>query len=213
MGTANVTVRPCLHRCSVPLVDIHPITPDRVDDYFLLFDNAFKDNPHWAGCYCAFYDDPRPDEDWDPADEKSGLANREFRRDYIMRGRALGLLAYEDGPIGWVNAAPRDSYGNLRVFEEAVEDDDPPVGSIMCFVVRPDRRNQGVATALLESVDAYLRDLGMEIVEAYPRKAPSNRPDLPWTAAYYKGTPTMYENAGFERYREFDYFISMRKGI
>lgn len=194
-------------------MDIHPITPDQVDDYFVLFDNAFDDNPDWAGCYCAFYDDPRPDEDWDPANEDIGLANRAFRRDCIMSGRAYGLLAYDNGPIGWVNAAPRDSYRNLRLFAEAVGNDDPPVGSIMCFVIHPEQRNRGVATALLESVDEYLRDLGMEIVEAYPRKAPSDRANFPWTAAYYKGTPSMYQNAGFKRYREFEYFISMRKEI
>lgn len=195
-------------------MDVRPITPDLVDDYFRLFDNAFDDNPHWAGCYCALYDDPRRGEAWDTEQEGFAQANRAFRREWIGAGRAHGLLAYaQEVPIGWVNAGPREHYGNLRIFEAAVEADDPPIGAILCFVIHPDHRKQGVATTLLDAVEGHLRGLGMEVAEGYPRRAPPDADGLQWTAAFYKGTRTMYERAGYRVHREFERFISMRKQL
>ena len=35
---------------------IKPFSPDLSDDYLNFFDNdAFADNPDWAGCYCNYY--------------------------------------------------------------------------------------------------------------------------------------------------------------
>lgn len=195
-------------------MDIRPISPDLVDDYFRLFDNAFGDNPHWAGCFCAFYDDPRGSEEWNS--DRPGFAetNRANRSRTIREGRARGLLAFDgDGPVGWVNAGPRDAFGNLRIFAEAVADDDQRIGSVMCFVIHPDHRGRGVATGLLNSVDDYFRDLGLACSEAYPRNAPPDDPEFPWTAAYYKGTPEMYEKAGYRVHHEFDHFVAMRKAL
>lgn len=195
-------------------MEIRPIRPELADDYFALFDNAFTDNPHWAGCYCAFYDVATSNEDWDPSNESFGEENRSFRRGVIERGEANGLLAYRDGrPVGWVNAGPRERYGNLRHFAEAVEDDDPPTGSIMCFVIHPDHRGHGVASGLLASLDDYFREFDLSQAEAYPRKAPPTDPDFPWTAAFYKGTPSMYEGAGYQVHREYEHFTAVRKQL
>ena len=195
-------------------MEIRPIGPDLADDYFALFDNAFTDNPFWAGCYCAFYDVSTSNEDWDPSDEGFGQQNRAYRAEVVDRGDAHGLLAYRDGrPVGWVNAGPRDRYGNLRHFAEAIEADDPPTGSIMCFVIHPDHRGSQVASSLLAELDDYFRDFGLSQAEAYPRKAPPNDPDFPWTAAYYKGSPSMYERAGYRAHKKYEYFTSVRKPL
>lgn len=195
-------------------MDIRPISPDLIGDYFELFDNAFADNPWWAGCFCAFYDDPVANEEWDASDPEFAMRNRANRMATIDRGEAHGLLAYTAGrPVGWVNAGPRDRYQNLRIFAEAISPDDGAVGSIMCFVIHPDHRGQRVATALLGAVDGYFRDLNLEVAEGYPRKAPPDIPDFPFTAAYYKGTPSMFAQAGYVEYQQFDQFISVRKTL
>ena len=125
-------------------MDIRPITPALVNDYMVLFDNAFSDNPHWASCYRAFYDDPRSAEDWNASRSDFPSRNRENRQNTISEGKAYGLLAYEsDRPIGWVNAGPRRLYGNLHAFNQAADSKDPPVGSVMCFVIHPGASSKG----------------------------------------------------------------------
>ncbi len=198
----------------MPAIDIQPITPALSNAYFSLFDHAFSDNPRWAGCYCAFYDDPIADDQWDASDEEFALRNRANRADTIARGEAHGLLAFVDSkPVGWVNAGPRNSYGNLRIFARAVGPGDPAIGSVMCFVIHPEHRTQGVATALLGAVDDYFRDLGLFVAEAYPRREPPANPGFPWSAAYYKGTPEMYRKLGYLPHREFERFTAVRKTL
>ena len=63
----------------------------------------------------------------------------------LMRSaRANGLVAYRVGRVvGWCHAAPKTELLNLPTGSEA------DVGAIVCFVVAPDARRQGIATALL----------------------------------------------------------------
>lgn len=65
--------------------------------------------------------------------------------------------------------------------------------SIVCFVVDPKMRHQGVATALLEGALAWARDDGVTLVEAYPvDKMARSVDDRMW-----HGAKSMYDNAGF----------------
>lgn len=191
-------------------MEIRTFQPSMADQWFGFMDGAFDDNPEWAGCYCAFYDDTGPSFD----DQEPGFAerNRANRRATIEAGKAAGLVAVEDDEIlGWLNAAPRDMYGNLRRYAAAVEPDDPPTGSIMCFVVSPDHRGKGVATALLTSADDHFRTLGLEVAEAYPWAELDS--DEPFSAAAYKGTRKMYEDAGYAPVRDIKWFTVMRKAL
>lgn len=181
--------------------------PSLVGDYFTLFDAAFRDNPDWAGCYCAFYDSP-PGVPFDP--QQDGPANRMARRQRLVSGAARGLLAYVGAqPVGWCNVAPRSSFVNLRKFTAAAADGvDPAV--VMCFVIDPDWRGQGVATALLHGAIEAARRWGSPWLEAYPARPDSDPDGLPWTAAAYKGPLGMYLSAGFVRQGEFDTWLSVR---
>lgn len=190
-------------------IDVVELSHDLEQDYFALFDAAFRDNAEWDGCYCAFHDDTsgRP---WrnheDAAEHRLERANR------IRTGDAHGLLAYVDGhPIGWCNVAPRSTLPNLRAFAQAVDDpaDDPAV--IVCFVIDPDWRQQGVASALVQGAIEASRRWGAPWLEAYPPQ--SADPEEPWTSAYYTGPLGMYQKAGFEVVRELGFGYVVRHDL
>lgn len=192
-------------------VRVVELTPELADDYVALFDAAFRDNPGWAGCYCAFYDAPAG-QPFDP--EVDGEQHRGDRVGRIRAGVARGLLAYAgDRAVGWCNVGPRSSIPNLRRFADAVEDpaDDPAV--VMCFVIDPEHRGRGVATALLREAVRVAGRWGCPWVEGYPAKPDVDTEGLPWTAAFYKGTPAMYEAAGFRPVRDMGTWWVMRHDL
>lgn len=194
-------------------MEVRSLTADLVDDYFTLFDSAFADNPAWAGCYCEYYEVPGPDEDFDTDEPESRERHRTTRRERILAGTVHGLLAYEgDEPIGWLNCGPRAGYRNLRSYADIPSPHDPPTGSVQCFVVHPDHRGKGVASALLAAADDHLRALGMHVAEGYPRSIPVREGQSP-TAAYYKGSREMFEQAGYEHVGSGVAFHVMRKDL
>jgi len=195
-------------------IRVEPLGPERVDDYLSFFDSAFADNPRWAGCYCAYYDDPCADDEW-VADAAGAAAHRAFKAERIRRGSARGLLAYRGAEvIGWCNAGPRSGFGNLRAFAGAISDPDEPVGCVMCFIVLPAHRRSGVGSALLAAVDDYFRELGLAVAEGYPRAPSHEVPSyLPWSAASYHGTESMFRAAGYDMTREVGSFAVMRKRL
>src|SRR5256884_9791957 len=98
-------------------IEVRELTPELLQDYLRFFDQAFSDFPHWAGCYCGFYD--TPGNDWD-ATAKAGPQHRAARSQQIGSGKAQGQLAYIDGtPIGWCNAQPRANFANMRHYTVA----------------------------------------------------------------------------------------------
>jgi len=151
-------------------IEVRELKPELLSDYLKFFDKAFSDFPHWAGCYCGFYD--TPGNDWD-ATAEAGPEHRAARSERINKSRAQGLLAYiDDEPVGWCNAQPRASFANMRSYRVAVTDPDEPVGSIMCFLVAPEHRGKGVCTALLKAAcDKFHRD-GLQVAEGLPCHEP-----------------------------------------
>jgi GNAT superfamily N-acetyltransferase len=193
------------------LVDVVEIGPDRVEDYLALFDRAFHDNPDWGGCYCAFYDTP-PGQPFDT--DADGPRHREQRRARIASGSARGLLAYRDGvAVGWCNVAPRSEVANLRKFAEAIEDPADQPAVIMCFVIDPDHRGAGVASALLRGAIEVSRRWGAAWLEGYPTNPDSDLDGLPSSAAFYKGPLRMYLNAGFTISREIGSWYVVRHDL
>jgi GNAT superfamily N-acetyltransferase len=193
-------------------LELATLRPEHAEDYLAFFDRAFADNPAWSGCYCAFYEDPCPDAEWSPA-ASAGPAHRAARGAQIKSGKAHGVLALDRREIvGWCNAGPRSAFGNLRVFGSAVGDPREPVGAVMCFVIAPERRREGIATALLARAESLFRELGLSFAEAYPRALPPN-PAVPASASYYKGSPAMYERAGYLPHRRFERFTCVRKRL
>ncbi len=184
----------------VPLVgppNIRALTPALADDLLRFFDHdAFVDNPDWSSCYCMFPHCTAPQ--WDVEPERTAQRNRADKAALIRRGEAHGHLAYDSGRVvGWCHAAARSSLPGVETGEAFVIDDDPSrIGSIVCFIVAPAYRRQGIARRLLDAACDGLRAQGMAIAEAYPHDA--DRSD----ARAFFGPLEMYLGAGFSVYRD-----------
>jgi len=189
------------------------LDPSLVPDFVTFFhDDAFADFPWWSGCVCSFYESA--EDPWD-ASQAAFERHRNEKVERIRAGRSHGYLAYSEGKVvGWCNAAPRESYANLRRYTAAI-DDTADVGSIVCFVVAAPYRGRGVATALLDAACDGLRGQGMRIAEGYPTtKEPPTQPyQVPWTAHNYHGPLRMYLSSGFYVHRQMDGWVIVRKRL
>lgn len=183
-------------------LEVVELTAELTDDYLALFDRSFADNPQWAGCYCGFHDDVsgRP---WEAAAEAA--EHRSQREARIRAGKARGLLAYHDGDaVGWCYVAPRSEIANLRFAVAAVQEPDSDPAVIMCFVIDPQYRGRGVATALLSGAIEASARWGVPWLEGYPADTAPNPDGEPFTTRAYTGPASMYRKAGFDLVREMD---------
>lgn len=178
-------------------LDIRPVSPDQHDALVHYFDLvAYADHPAWSTCYCM--ERLAPD-----FDARTKEQNRSSRSELVRSAKANGLVAYRLGRVvGWCHAAPKTELLNLPTELEG------DVGAIVCFVVAPNARRQGIATALLDAAVAYLRDRGMRAIEAYPKTVDTGVP-----YALYVGPKTMYLRAGFEPVREIADFTIVRRSL
>ena len=172
-----------------PLLDIRPLVPARRDDYLEFFEQrAFTDNPQWDSCYCHFPHADHAAKEWS---QRSGEENRAAVCARIADGRMSGWLAYVDGrTVGWCNAGPCSAVAGLFDELEPLAD---RIGAIVCFVVAPEHRGQGVARALLAAACDGLAARGFEWAQGYPLK------DADASAAEsHFGPLALYREAGFE---------------
>jgi ribosomal protein S18 acetylase RimI-like enzyme len=180
-------------------LDIRPVSPDQHDAVLRYFDLvAYADNPSWSNCYCMAR--LVPGSGSRPRDE-----NRASRSELIRSARANGLVAYRVGRVvGWCHAAPKRDL--LNVPSGAADDG---TGAVVCFVVAPDSRRQGIATALLDAAVEHLRERGMRLVEAYPLISEAGATPQ----ALYVGPKAMYLRAGFEVVREIANFTLVQRTL
>jgi GNAT superfamily N-acetyltransferase len=167
-------------------VDIHLLTPERVEDLAALFGEGGDPK----NCWCAFW--RVRGSSW-----KGWTAekNRPVVEGLAGRDPAPGLVAYADGrAVGWVSLGPREDFERLARSKVLAPIDDRPVWSIVCFVVSRSVRGRGVARALLGAAVDYARDHGAATLEAYP--VDPSRGRVP-AASAFMGPMTMYEKAGF----------------
>jgi GNAT superfamily N-acetyltransferase len=181
-------------------VRIRPISPDQHEAVMHYFDMvAYADNPNWARCYCM----ERLVEDYEARTKEQ---NRASRSELILSAKANGLVAYRLGRVvGWCHAAPKTELLNVP------GERDPDTGAIVCFVVAPDQRRQGIATQLLDFALDHLRSRGMKTAEAYPRAGEVD--PARWVWAQYVGPLSMYQKAGFEIAEKQDEFCIVRKKL
>ncbi|MEO8524355.1 MAG: GNAT family N-acetyltransferase [Caldimonas sp.] len=173
---------------NLSVVEIHPLSESRLTDFMAFFEGeAFSDNAHWSSCYCQCFYEDHAKVRWAG---RSGAENRARAVERVCSREMQGLLAYRQGEVvGWCNAAPRALLHSL----DAEPIDKPErVGTILCFLVAPNSRGRGIATALLKAACASLKAQGLAIVEANPR------PQAKQDAENHFGPLGMYLAAGFE---------------
>lgn len=172
----------------VPL-EIHPATADRFDDVAALLAPREPDAP---ACWCLYFRLSSGE-----FNRVKGAERRQTMRRLTESPDAPGVLAYRDGrPVGWCALGRREDMGRLQRSRTIPLPEGDGVWSIVCFVVLPGHRRQGVAGALLEGAVEYARSRGAAVVEAYPAATGGERIS---TAFAYTGTETMFRRAGFTK--------------
>jgi ribosomal protein S18 acetylase RimI-like enzyme len=171
-------------------ITVHPLTDARWQDLEAVF-NA-KGCSIARGCWCMYYRESGRQQV--PEGQKVQDLRKSGLRKLAGGEPAAGLLAYRGKtPVGWVTLGPREHFTRLQRSPVMKKVDDRPVWSILCFVVPPEHRHQGVATALLHGAIAYARKKGAVSLEAYPvDKVTHGADDWLW-----HGAKSMYDKAGF----------------
>jgi ribosomal protein S18 acetylase RimI-like enzyme len=164
-------------------LEFKALSVETLPDFLEYFDfQAFSDNPEWSGCFCQFYL-LKPGQ---TEDDTTKEQNRQSACDNVAAERMQGYLAYDSGVVvGWVAAAP-------SVLFTGVPDAREDLARILCFVIRPDRRGQGVASALLDHAVEQLVARGFAEIEAAPYTLEHQQ------KANYRGHLAMYQRAGFD---------------
>jgi GNAT superfamily N-acetyltransferase len=174
-------------------MEIKKLSPELADDYIgYMGGEAFSDNADWANCYCL---ESHFESRWD---DEPRFNSRKKARKLVLAGQLTGYLAYRDGKVvGWVNANDKTAFCRLKE-EWGVPEPGKKVKSIVCFVVAPSQRGQGIASALLERVCSDAERDGYDYVEGYPAAGDT------FNTRHYRGPASMYEKQGFTAKKEPD---------
>lgn len=172
-------------------VVVRPLTPARWPDLEALF--KARGCSMARGCWCMAY--RHSGRVAVPAGQTPAEFNRQGLRGLVETGRPPpGLLAYRGRqPVGWVSLGPREQFARLAESPVMAPVDDRPVWSIICFVVPPAFRHQGVAHALLQGAIAFAARRRVHLLEAYPVDKARRGAD----AWMWFGAKSMYDKAGF----------------
>ena len=115
-------------------VDIKPLTPGRVEDFFEFFERtAFADHPEWGcDCFCCFFH-AQSKEAWEKCSRET---NKATAREMVLKGQMRGLFAYIDGkPVGWCHYDKLENLPGAKVFFGNLAAEDGNSGAIVCFTI------------------------------------------------------------------------------
>ncbi len=153
----------------------------------------FHHAPHWSTCFCRFYYTDCSQEEWQ---HRTGEHNAAEAMQAIKDGKMHGYLAFDgDTCIGWCCADSADQFIRIKTEMQPVIEG-KKVGSVLCYVVRPEYRGQGVARLLLKSAVEDFKKMGYDAVLTLPVDI---KDDL---QKRYRGTLHMYQEMGFEKIQE-----------
>jgi len=158
-------------------------------DFFSLFEvKQFAHQANWKTCFCRFYFTDGPFEEWM---KRSGEDNRKEAEVEISRNNMNGLLAYDENLcVGWLNVGSVLRYKRLLkdILDEYKNDN---TALSICFVIREEYRNKGIASALLDFAIDKFRKNGFKQMIALPR-------DVDIRERNYRGFSQMYLNRGYQ---------------
>ena len=194
-------------------LSIKPLTPDLAADYFDFFENrAFTDDSPYR-CYCQVYQMSKDQYQtvYDHADgADAGRLSREEAERQIESGILRGYLAFDDGvAIGWCNTNDRANYPAEPVYDDTpfYEPPEKREKAVVCFEIAPEYRGKGIATTLLQRVEADAKAEGYIAVVGFPVVRDER---YEWDC---HGPIRLYEKAGFSKVSEKAGQITMRKEL
>ena len=173
-------------------MEVHPVTPDRLDDLA----DLFLTGPATRGCWCMWFVNPAKEVQ---AGWENGANRASFEALAQTADPPLGLLAYEGGKaIGWLAAGPRSRYPRAigpraTILKARDPDEDDDVWLLPCFFVRVGHRRKGVTAALVEAAVEQARDHGATALEGFPIAD-----DYPKSQDDYVGKQRRFAECGFE---------------
>lgn len=172
------------------MYQVKPLTKDNAEIFAeYLGELDFSHAPHWGTCFCRFYYTNCPGEEWKA---RSGEHNKQEALEDINQENMKGLLAFDgDKCIGWCSA--NDVSRFPRIYADVKEIlGDKKTGCVICYVIHPEYRRQGVARLLLKTAIESFREDGFDAVLALPvdMKSPQE--------THYRGTINMYLENGFK---------------
>lgn len=163
----------------------YPVTPDRFDDFADVINPSRRANH----CWCLSHRLPPRD-----VEALGGGSREQAMRRLCEREHPPGVVTYLDGePVGWCSIGPRAEIPRLAGSRLMRPVDDVPVWSIICVIVRPGRRGQGVTAPLITGALTHAAANGAPAVEAYPVDPPGRM----GSTMGYVGTKSMFDRAGF----------------
>jgi GNAT superfamily N-acetyltransferase len=119
-----------------------------------------------------------------------------------------GYLAYHrEQPVGWCNVNSRECFQRMIQYEHLIEPSRDKIVSMVCFLVHPGYRRIGIATRLLDRIEADYRSLRFDWLEAYPGKGARSQEE------HYTGPPSMFLSRGFHIVKESADHYLVRKSL
>jgi ribosomal protein S18 acetylase RimI-like enzyme len=88
-----------------------------------------------------------------------------------------------------------------------IDNPDDKVCSIVCFLIHPDYRRQGIAQKILERIIKDYSNKDFDYIEAYPRKGELS------SEGNFKGPLELYKRYDFKINKEYDDYYVMRKKV
>ena len=171
---------------------IHPLTPDRWDDFVALFET----DSMCRMCWCLAHRLPPP-----VRKSMNGAVRKKHMAKAVKAGPAPGLLAYRNGEaVGWLAIAPRPETPEFNTgrkssaVENLADAEDHSVWAATCFYVRKDARGEGVTAALVKAGAAWATAQGGKRLEACPMDHEEKRS----TAGLFVGPKRVFDRAGFK---------------
>lgn len=183
-------------------IEIRPLTKYLKDDYLFFFDNMIhKENPDWSKCYCNDYHFLGDVATCTRDTSRAMVINR------INNNELQGYLVYENNkPIGWCNANNRLNYQRLLRDYDLIDNPAEQVYSVVCFLIHPDYRRQGIAQKILEKIVTDRSNTDYDYIEAYPKKGESSNSN-------FNGPFELYKRNEFQIHKEYDAYYVMRKKL
>ena len=184
-------------------VEIKALSPQLLNDFLHFFEHVeFEDHPDWAACYCHSFHFTGKDEQWTAAHNRAAVIRM------INANTMKGYLAYHrEVPVGWCNVNSRECYQRMIQYEDLIEPSRDKIASLVCFLVHPDYRRGGIATRLIDRIEADYRSLGYDWLEAYPGKGDRSQEE------HYTGPPSMFLSRGFQIIKESAEYYLVRKSL